>query len=282
MSDNTPQFSDKIFAWRDGRHWFDVGIVLFKQVKNYWYLSCLMLALVISLVSYVAMGLVPVVVIFASPLTTAFIMNACNKATHNQVLGFASLWQNIINNLNAFLLLGTLSAVFSVISYYVHIQLLHWFNMPVELTQEIAKTMTGREAMLRAVLNIVTNLPIALALAFSPALILFKKTKPIDAVKSSVLGVIKSWKAFLTLMLLFMLVFFGIILLASFMVAIIMTVMGPSSQMLVNVIIVFFAVTAAGIGLCAQYQAYSEVYQHDQEGDDTEGDENGTEIYAEI
>ncbi|VAW43910.1 hypothetical protein MNBD_GAMMA02-1557 [hydrothermal vent metagenome] len=277
MNNSNPEFSDKIFSWRDGRHWFDVGIALFKQVKNYWYLGCLLLGVLIALISNIAMGLVPVVVIFASPLVTAFIMNACDKATNNQTLGFASLWQEIIINLNAFMLLGVLSALFSVVAHYVHIQLLQLFNLPIELTQEMVSIITGREVMLRAVLNIVTNLPIALALAFSPALILFKRTKPLKAVKSSVLGVIKSWKAFVTLMLLFMLVFFGVVLLASFVVAIVMAVMGPGSQMLINVIILFFAVTVAGIGLCAQYQAYTEVYKHGKEDD-----KNGTEIYAEI
>jgi hypothetical protein len=274
---NHPQLADKIFTWRDGKHWFDVAIGLFKQVKNYWYLSCLLLAVLIALISNLAAGLVPVVVIFASPIITAFVMNACHHAVNKQLLSFASLWQSIINNLNAFMLLGVISALFSVISHYLHIQLLHLFNLPVELTEQMVSSMTGREAVLRGVLNLLTNLPIALALAFSPALILFKRTQPIAAVKHSVLGVIKSWKAFMTLTLLFMLVFFGVVLMASFVVAIVMAVMGPGSQILINLIVLFFAITVAGIGLCAQFQAYTEVFQQDADIDAVE-----TEIYTEI
>ena len=274
---NHPQLADKTFTWRDGRHWFDEGIVLFKQVKNYWYLNCMLLAVLIALVANLSMSLVPVVVIFASPLITAFIMNACHKAANNQVLNFASLWQNIVRHINAFMLLGVISALLSVIFQYLHIQLLQLFNLPIEISEEMVANMTGGEAMLRAVLNIATNLPIALALAFSPALILFKQTKPIEAVKSSVLGVIKSWKAFLTMMLLFMLLFFGVVILASLVVAIVMAVIGPGNQLLINIIVLFFAVTAAGIGLCAQYQAYMEVFQQDNKVD-----ENDSEFYAEI
>jgi hypothetical protein len=282
MNEIKPRLTDKIFTWKDGRHWFDVGIFLFKQVKNYWYISCLLLGVLIVLLSQLSASLVPVVMIFASPIITAFIMNACDKTINKQVLVFSALWQKIVANINAFMLLGVISALLSVIAHYAHIQLLHFFNLPVDITAELAKTMTGGEAMLRTVLNLVTNLPIVLALAFSPALILFQNTKPFTAVKSSVEGVIKSWKAFVTLMLLFMLVFFGIVLLASFVIAIVMTVLGPSSQMLVNAIIVFFAVTAAGIGLCAQYQAFTEVYENGDSDDGTGLIQNDTEIYTEI
>lgn len=274
---NQPQLSDKIFTWRDGKHWFDVAINLFKQVKNYWYLSCLLLAVLIALISNLAAGLVPVVVIFASPIMTAFVMNACHQAVNKQMLSFASLWQSIINNLSAFMLLGVISAIFSVIAHYLHLQLLQIFNLPAELTEQMVSSMTGREAILRGLLSLLTNLPIALALAFSPALILFKKTQPLAAVKHSMLGVIKSWKAFMTLTLLFMLVFFGVVLLASFVVAVVVTVMGPGSQILINLIVLFFAITVAGMGLCAQFQAYTEVFQQD-----TDVDAVKTEVYAEI
>ncbi len=278
MNDNgNTQLSEKVFSWRDGRHWFDVGISLFKQVKNFWYLNCLLLGVLVLLIANIAIGLVAIVVIFASPLITAYMMNACKYAASNEILNFSMLWQQIVKRLNAFMLLGVISALLSVASYYIHIQLLHVFNLPVDLTEDLVAGMTGKEALLRAVLNVITSLPIALALAFSPALVLFQDNHPFQGVKYSVLGVIRSWKAFVTLTLLFLLVFFGVVLLASFVIAIIMAVMGPSSQILVNIVVLFFAVTAAGIGLCAQYQAYTEVFQDKKE----EGDHD-TEIYAEI
>ena len=193
---NEIQIADKAFTWRDGRHWFDAGIVLFKQVKNHWYLICLLFAVVVALISQVAVNMVHVVVVFTSPLITAFMMNACHKSTNNELSHGVSLWQSISSHLNALMLLGVISAVLSVMTHYVHIQMLQVFGLSVELTQEMVEVMTGREALLRTVINVVINLPIALALAFSPALILFKRCQPIKAIKYSVLGVIKSWKSF--------------------------------------------------------------------------------------
>lgn len=279
MKDNTlPEFSDKTFSWRDGKRWFDSGINYFKQVKNYWYLNCLWLAVVVTLLSNIALELVSIVVIFASPVITAFIMHACDKAAKNQMTSFVICWQLTMKYFQPLMLLGLLSAVFSVISYYVHIQLLHVFNLPVELTESMASQMSGKEAILRAVLNIVTNLPIAMALAFSPALILFKQSKPLLAIKFSVLAVLKAWRSFVILMLLFIMVFIGIVVLASLIVAVVMAVMGPSSQFLTGAIIMFFVVTVAGIGLCAQYQAFTEIFWDNS--DEIESDQ--VEIYTEI
>ncbi len=272
-----PVFSNKKFSWRDGKRWFDGGINSFKLVKNYWYLTCLLLGVLISLLSSVSAHLVAVVVVFASPLITAFIMNACFKVANQQLLSFAVLWQDVLKNINALMVLGVISAVLSLLAYYTHNQLLQLFSLPLELTEEQVKNMTSSEAMLRAVLNIATNFPIAMALAFSPALIVFKQTQPFEAVKQSVIGVVKSWQAFVVLILLFMLVFFGIVILASLVVAMVMAVLGPSSQILVNVIVLFFALTAAGIGLCAQYHAYMEVFWQDLESNNDD-----TAIYAEI
>ncbi len=272
------KFNDKVFSWRDGRHWFDVGVELFKQVKNQWYLACLMLGVLLALVANIQMQLVAVLVVFVSPIMTAFVMQACCQSKKDQVLSFGQLWQTILLSFNGLLALGVLSAVLSVVFHYIHLQLLAWFDLPVEVTEEMIKNMSGKESLLRAWLNLMTNLPIALALAFSPALVLFNQAPIITAVKHSVLGVVRSWKAFVVLMLLFLLVFFGVVLLASLIISIVTAVMGPSNQLLVNLIIMFFVITAAGIGLCAQYQAYREIFVTDNDSNE----EDGSEIYAEI
>jgi len=274
-----PVFSDKNFSWQDGRHWFDAGIVLFKQVKNYWYLTCLLLGVLMALVSNIALGMVTVLVVFTSPLITAFIMNACFKVKNNQELSFAVLWQDIAVHLNGLMVLGVLSAVFSVIAHTINTQLLHWFGLPIELTPEMLGHITGGDVLLRAMLSMLTNIPIALALAFSPVLVLLKLISPLTAVKYSVLGVLKSWKAFVSLVLLFLLAVFAVIVLVSLLVGIIMAVMGPSSQILINMMALFVGLTVAGIGLCAQYQAYTEIFYNNPESNE---DDDDTEVYAEI
>ncbi len=272
-----PVFSEKEFTWRDGKHWFDAGILFFKAVKSYWYLNCLILGGLMVLISSFSITLTTIMMVFASPLVTAIMMKACADASDKKILSYYKLWQQVFNKLNALLLLGLITAVFSVISQYIHIHLLGLFALPVELTEDMMKNMTGKEVILRGILNIMTNLPIALALVFSPALIIFKSHQPIQAIQHSFLGFIKSWKAFLTLMLLFLLMFFGVVLLASFVISLIVTVMGAGSEILVNMVVLFFIVTAAGIGLCAQFQAYREVFQQVEEVN-----KSGSEIYAEI
>ncbi len=272
------QFTAKTFSWKDGRHWFDVGVELFKQVKNHWYLACLLMAVLLMLVASVSLQLVAVLVVFVSPLMTAFLMAACQRTQTKQVVTFGLLWQMVLRQLNALLMLGLLSAVLGVIFHYIHLQLLAWFELPAELTEEMVKNMSGKESLLRAWLNLMTNLPIALALAFSPALILFKESAVVTAVKFSVAGVLRSWRAFVALMLLFLLVFFAVVLLASLVIAVLVAVLGPAQQLVVNLVIMFFVVTAAGIGLCAQYQAYTEIFITDTD----QNEANGTEIYAEI
>ncbi len=273
----TSVFSEKEFSWRDGKHWFDAGILYFKVVKTFWYLNCLLLGVGAALLANVSATLTSLVMVFASPLVTAFMMKACANVANMNTVSFSVLWQLILRNLNPLMVLGLITAILSVISQYMHIQLLGAFSLSVEITEEMMKNMTGKEVILRGVLNIMTNLPIALALVFSPALILFKLYQPIKAIQHSFLGFIKSWKAFLTLMLLFLLLFFAVVLLASFVISLIETVMGAGSQMLVNGVVLFFIVTVAGIGLCAQYQAYTEVFQQDEVVN-----ERGSEIYTEI
>lgn len=280
---NKPLFNAKDFTWRDGKDWFDAGVLLFKQVKNHWYMACLLLVLLLALMSNVSQDLVAILVVFSSPLITAYMMNCCQLAKKQQALSWTGLWQPVFSKLNHFLILGAVTAILSLLFNYIHTQVLVAFDLPVILTEEMVKNLSGKESIFRALLNLMTNIPIALALAFSPALILFNNTLPVSAIKYSALGVIRSWKAFVSLVLLFLLLFFGIVLFASLMMAILQAVLGSVSQFLMTFVVLFFVITAGGIGLGAQYQAYTEIYVNtDDTGDGTDKDDHGTEIYTEI
>lgn len=278
QSEPNISFSPKSFTWQDGKNWFNQGIVLFKLVKNMWYVSCLVLGVLFLLLASVALPLVAVLVIFASPMVTAFIMNCCQAVRLGRPLQITMLWQDVFKQLNYFLLLGLISALLSLVMQQVHVFLLSAYGLPVELTEEMAMSMTGKEALLRVFFNLLTNLPVALALAFSPALILFKQAHPVNSIKFSVLAVLRSWKAFIAMVLLIVLVFFGALILASFIGSVVMMVMGNAGQMMANVLVLFFAFTVTGIGLCSQYQAFTELFADDEE----EPESKDTEIFAEI
>jgi len=273
-----PTFSDKIFTWKDGKLWFDSGISLFKQIKNYWYILCLLLTVVMMLSANISTAFVGIMAVLISPLITAVVMSLCHNTQNNTAYTFSSLKSVLIPNLQSFLLLGGYAVLLSLFFQQVHLQLLAVFQLPAELTETMVANMSGKESLFRALLNLITNIPLALAMAFAPALVLFTQTQPHTAIKFSVLGVLKSWKAFIALTLLFMMMFFGVVMLAMLLISIIMAVLGPASQLMINVIVLFFIITIAGIGLCAQYQALIEIFNIQQDQDDNEGGEIYTEI----
>lgn len=263
-------------SWRNGKNWFAQGVDSFKQVKNFWYLSCLLLIVAMALLINLSVSFVTVAVIFASPVITAFMMNCCFQVEQQKPMSFVQTWQQVLKPLNSFLILGMISAALSLIMQQIYLQLMSWLNLPIELTQEMVKNMTGKEAFIRAVLNLMTNIPLALALVFSPALILFNKSQPIHAIKFSVLGVIHAWKAFVSFVLLVTITLFAIILMASFLTSLFVVVFGGNGQLLLNVMVLFLVFTITGIILCGQYHAYSEIFENNSKNDDE------IEIYAEI
>lgn len=273
------KLTQKQLTWQNGKQWFVQGVDTFKLVKNNWYLSCILLAIILLLLSNVSIAMVAIAVIFASPMITAFMMNCCQHLNQNKGSRFASLWQDVIKRINGFIMLGLISAVLSIVMQQIYLQLMSALNLPVELTQEMIVNMTGREAFIRALLNLLTNIPVALALAFSPALILFNNDHPVKAIKFSYLGVLHAWKAFVSFVLLVVLLFFGIIIMASVLTSIFVVIFGGTGQFLLNILVLFFAFTITGVILCGQYHAYTEIYEKDpDEGEN----EEPTEIYAEI
>ncbi len=278
MMNQEPIYTNKIFTWKDGKSWFDSGVNLFKKIKNLWYMLCFFLAIILMVSSEVSTTFVGFIMVFVSPIVTAFVMKACQLTAYNEPFKFSVVWSAVLNQLNGLLLLGVYAVLLSVFFQQAHIQLLTLFQLPLEVTEAMMKTMTGKELFVRALLNLATNLPVALAMAFAPPLIMFFETPPHIGIKHSVLGVIRAWKAFITLALLFMLMFFGLVVLATLVVSIITVVMGPASQVLTNVILLFFVVTIAGVGLCAQYQAFIEIFDIKE----NPVEDHGTEIYTEI
>ncbi|TDR22383.1 BPSS1780 family membrane protein [Marinicella litoralis] len=275
---NPPIFSAKNFTWKDGRLWFDAGVKLFKQVKNYWYMLCFILAVLMMMAANISVTFVGFLMVFISPIITVVMMGLCHHMNNESKSSVSSLWAEILTQINLYFVLGIYAMLLSLFFQQVHFQLLAAFNLPAELTETMVQNMSGKESFLRAMLNLVTNLPVALAMAFAPALIMFKHTLPHQAIKFSVLGVLRAWKPFVALGLLFILLFFGVMILATLIISIVMAVMGPASQVMINVIVLFFAITIAGIGLCAQYQAFIEIFKIEKD----QTNQDGTEIYTEI
>lgn len=274
----TQPFSNKLISWRHGKQWFDQGIMDFKALKSYWYFACLLLGLLMMLVGQFAPKLLPIVMVFISPLFTAFMMNLCRAKHDGKALDIPDILSKLQYKINGFLLLGVISAVLSLLFEQIHLQIQLMLGLSGELTQEMVENMTGKEAFVRSILNLLTNLPVAMALAFSPALICFNNSKPIRAIIDSFLGVVRGWKGFVVMVLMFILMFMAVVVFASLILTMITALTGAVSGFVVNLIIFFFVLTAAGIGISAQYQAFCDIYHQDSPSEENDG----TEIYTEI
>ncbi|WP_223789080.1 BPSS1780 family membrane protein [Marinicella meishanensis] len=281
MSDNIPQFNPQPFTWKHGKGWFDAGIQIFLRVKKQWFVACILVGLLMVLVGGINPQLMSVAMVFVAPVLTAYMMNCCRLAgqTANPT---STGWQAVGAQLAPLLVLGVLSGLLSVLFSYVHDQILLAYGLPVVLTEELVKNMSGRESLFRALLSLLTQLPVVVALAFAPALILFHQTLPFKAMQYSAVAVLRTWKAFMALTLLFMLLFFAILMVASLLFSLMMTLAGGIHAMMINVVVLFLLVTAGGMGLGAQYQAYTEVFVTEDEPDKPNGNDDGTEVYAEI
>ncbi len=281
-NNNKPPFTHTEFSWKSGKNWFDAGVMYFKQVKMQWYSVCIMLGVLMVLIGNVSPNFVTIMMVFASPMVSAFMMKCCQQANNLAAYNLAKLWQPVIENFNAFIVLGVLTAGLTLLLNYLQEQILLLYDLPLVLTEEMVRNMSGKESLFRACLNLLSNIPVAMALAFSPALIIFKQTKPISAIKFSAMGVVRAWRAFVAMTLIFLLLFFAIVVVASLMISMVAAIMGAASPLVVNVIVLFFVVTAGGIGLGAQYQAYTEIFAADDASTDETGGDDGTEIYTEI
>ncbi|MCB1582754.1 MAG: BPSS1780 family membrane protein [Marinicella sp.] len=267
MHQYAPNHSHKPITWKHGKQWLEHGLITFKAVKMFWYFICFVLAILMSSVELLAPSLVPLLVVFTSPFVAALMMAFCQKQQQGSNINPAEIGQMIYSNSSSLMILGLLGVVLSLFFQYLHDQLLIFWGLPTELTQTIIKNMAAKEALIRTILNIFTNLPLAVAFTFSPALILFNQIQPFTAIQSSFSGVMYSWKAFVVLMLLFILVFMVILLFAGFVISTMMMVFGAASNVFIEIMVFFFILTFAGIAMSAQYHAYIDIYGINQQDD---------------
>ncbi len=134
---NTPLFTNTEFSWKSGKNWFDAGVMYFKQVKMQWYSVCIMLGVLMVLIGNVSPELVTIMMVFASPMVSAFMMNCCQQASNLSSHSLAMLWKPVIENFNAFIILGVLTALLSLLLNYLQEQILLIYDLPVVMTEEM-------------------------------------------------------------------------------------------------------------------------------------------------
>ena len=262
----------KSATWKQGKHWFDDGLKLFNEIKNHWFLLCFTLAALLFLLSHISLNLVSFLMLFVSPVFTALVLMICQQFRKSQPISVASAAQQVMTQLNSLLALGVITVLLGLLLQQMNLQILYLMGLPVEVTKSMLENMSNQEVFTRSIVNFLSNLPLALALAFSPALIVFNRHRPLQAVWLSVKATIKAWKAFVVLSLLFILTVFGVLLLSSLVFAVLTTVIGAASQFILSLMVLILIAVIAGLGLCAQYMAYLDIFmpENEEENNDTQ------------
>ena len=248
-------------SWSDGKQWFDAGLALFRKHQIAWYGLALVLLFVISLSGSVpALGLV--MMAFVSPLITAmwFAFLNIGGRTPTQRPRLFDAWTGIKPHLTALLLLGAVLLGLTLLTQWLNDILLGTLGL-APLDPENMQTITGAELFQRTVLNVAVNLPLVLVMTFSPALLLGVIDNVWSAMHLSALAVLKSWRAFIVVVLMLFLMVFAILLLASLVFSVLVGLFGGAGQALANVLVLMLVVLVMGVGMTVQFVAYHHLFQ---------------------
>ena len=182
-----------------------------------------------------------------------------------------------MSRFNLLLLLGVLAVILNYAMHAVQLMLLESFQLP-PLTEETAAQINLSEALLRLFINLATGLPVAILMAFSPALVMFNQDTPIQAMIRSVKTVMFAWQAILSLTLWLMLLAMAAAFIVSLLVGLLAGAFGIG---VVNVFMLLFMGVMMGVVFSANYVSYDALYPlNDDKGDDND-DANNYDVDSE-
>jgi len=277
----------KPISWSTGKQWLNQGIKLFQQMQKHWYATLLLVGIAVILVSMLSAQVALMALMLAMPLITAWFYLLCRQVQKNpqQLHISGQLWSHcrsvLMARFNVLLLLGVLAVVLNYAMHAVQLTLLDALQLPT-LTQETTAEISLSEALSRLLVNIMTGLPVALLMAFSPALVMFNGDSPIQAMIRSVKTVFFAWQAILSLTLWLMLLAMA----AAFIVSLVMSLLVNAFGLgVVNILMLLFMGIMMGVVFSANYVAYDALYplKNGQDGDSPDGEsKQQASIYKEI
>ena len=274
-------------SWSLGKQWLSQGIQLFQKMQKHWYATLLLVIITVMLISILSTQVAMMALMLAMPLMTAWYYLLCRQVQSNPQQGQMSsqLWSRcgslLLKRFNVLLLLGVLAVILNYAMHALQLMLLESLQLP-PLTQETAAEVSLSEALTRLTVNVMTGLPVALLMAFSPALVVFNEDTPVQAMIRSVKTVIFAWRPILSLTLWLMLLAMA----AAFIVSLVMGLLaGVFGMGVVNVVMLLFMGVMMGVVFSANYVTYDALYpvKHDNNNDSNDPDSEQQEsIYKEI
>ncbi|MCX7545449.1 hypothetical protein [Marinicella gelatinilytica] len=273
--------------WPLGKQWLGQGIKLFQQMQKHWYATLLLVGIAIMVLSMASAQVAMMALMLAMPLMTAWFYLLCRTQQNNNNYQsmtqlWSSCWQLLITRFNVLLLLGVLAVMLNYLMHAVQLGLLNALQLP-PLTPDMAEEILLSEAFLRLLVNILTGLPVALLMAFSPALVMFNGDTPFQAMIRSVKTVLFAWQPILSLTLWLMLLAMA----AAFMLSLLMGLLAGAFGMgIVNIMMLLFMSVMMGVVFSANYVTYDALYpvnkNNDNDPDKAGSTSESGSIYKEI
>ncbi|KAA3647475.1 MAG: hypothetical protein DWP95_03055 [Proteobacteria bacterium] len=273
--------------WSLGKQWLSQGIKLFQHMQKHWYATLLMVAFAVMLLSILSVQVALMALMLAMPLMTAWFYLLCRQQSKNgEVLPAAiqlwsQCWQKLLTRFNVLLLLGVLAVALNYLMHTLQLGLLEALQLP-PLTPDAAAEIMLSEALLRLLVNIITGIPVALLMAFSPALVMFNEDTPIQAMIRSVKTVLFAWRPILSLTMWLMM----LALAAAFVISLVMGLLaGVFGLGMVNVLMLLFMGVMMGVVFSANYVTYDALYPvngDNNDSQDTDSNQQPESIYKEI
>lgn len=272
--------------WSLGRRWLQQSIALFQVMQKQWYGTVMLAGFGLLILSMVSAQFALLLLMLCMPLITAWFYIHCRHRqlyfsqgqwlTRHSALAWPLAWQQLKSRFNALLTLGLVAVIINYGMYYVQTGLMNLWQL-APLTEELAQQLTLQEAFLRMFINVLTGLPLALLMAFSPALIMFNNNSPFSAMILSVKAVITAWKPLLSLFIWVFLLLMAVSFVVGVVNALLASIFGAG---VTGVIMLLFVMIMMGFVFSTNYISYMSLFP--DESDNESSDDESQPIYAEI
>lgn len=272
--------------WSLGRRWLQQSIALFQVMQKQWYGTVMLAGFGLLILSMVSAQFALLLLMLCMPLITAWFYIHCRHRqlyfsqgqwlTRHSALAWPLAWQQLKSRFNALLTLGLVAVIINYGMYYVQTGLMNLWQL-APLTEELAQQLTLQEAFLRMFINVLTGLPLALLMAFSPALIMFNNNSPFSAMILSVKSVITAWKPLLSLFIWVFLLLMAVSFVVGVVNALLASIFGAG---VTGVIMLLFVMIMMGFVFSTNYISYMSLFP--DESDNESSDDESQPIYAEI
>ena len=170
-----------------GWQWIVEGFDLFKKSPIIWIVLFIVLVLIAVVLNFIPI-LGPLVFYILSPVFLGGLMIGCQAQQNGEELEIAHLFAGFKKNTNSLIVLGGVYLVGSVIIFFVMFVLGGGAMLGLMRggQPDIAALTTAMSGALLAILiGLALYVPLAMALWFAPALVIFNDMQPVPALKSS-------------------------------------------------------------------------------------------------